>query len=51
MSGEKMESHNRIKDGNGSLALGEDEIREIWKYYFEDQYDTGSEEQSRLQST
>ena len=28
-----------MKDGNGRLALGEDELRRIWKEYFENIYD------------
>ena len=27
-----------MKDGNGRLAQGEDEVRKIWKEYFEDLY-------------
>ena len=27
----KVESCSRIKDGNGRLAKGEDEMRKIWK--------------------
>ena len=34
--GGKVESCSRIKDGNGRLAQGEDEVRKIWKGYFED---------------
>ena len=33
-----MEGCSRIKDGNGRLAQGEDEVRRIWKEYFEDLY-------------
>ena len=33
---EKLESCNRIKDGNGRLAQGEDKVRRIWKEFFED---------------
>ena len=36
--GGKVESCSRVKDGNGKLAQGEDEIRKIWKEYFEDLY-------------
>ena len=36
--GGKVESCSRIKDGNGRLAHGEDEVRKIWKEYFEDLY-------------
>ena len=32
----KVESCKRIKDGNGRLALGEDEVQRICKDYFED---------------
>ena len=41
----KMESSNRIKDGNGSLVLGEDKVRRIWKDYFEDLYNVDIQEQ------
>ena len=34
----KVESCSRIKDGNGRLELGEDEVQRIWKDYFEDIY-------------
>ena len=30
VKGEKVESCSRIKDGNGRLALGEDEAPSIW---------------------
>ena len=36
MNGGKVKSCSRIMDGNGRLTLGEDEIRRIWKDYFED---------------
>ena len=36
--GGKVESYSRIKDGNGRLAQGEDEMRRVWKKYFEDLY-------------
>ena len=32
----KVESYSSMKDGNGGLAQGEDEVRRIWKAYFED---------------
>ena len=35
--GGKVESRSRIKDGNGWLAQGEDEVERIWKEYFEGQ--------------
>ena len=38
-----MECCNRIKDGNGRLALGEDEVRKIWKDYFEHLYIIGTQ--------
>ena len=42
--GGKVESCSRIKDGNGRLAQGEDEIRKIWKEHFEDLYNTNTQE-------
>ena len=36
--GGKVESCNRVKDGDGRLAQGEDGARKIWKEYFEDLY-------------
>ena len=43
--GGKVERCNRIKDGNGRLAQGEDEVRKIWKDYFEDLYNMDTQEQ------
>ena len=43
--GGKVESCSRIKDGNGRLAQGEDEVRMIWKEYFEDLYNTDTQEE------
>ena len=43
--GGKVESCSRIKDGNGRLAQGEDEVRKIWKEYFEDLYNIDTEEE------
>ena len=40
-----MESYNRIKDGNGRLAQGKDEVRKIWKEYLEDLYNINTQEQ------
>ena len=40
-----MESCSRIKDGNGRLAQGGDEVRRICKEYFEDLYDIDAQEQ------
>ena len=34
----KVESCSKIKDGDGRLAQGEDEVQRIWKEYFEDLY-------------
>ena len=34
----KVENFSRIKDGNGRLAQRKDEVRRIWKEYFEDLY-------------
>ena len=34
MNGGKVDC-SRIRDRDGRLALGEDEVRRIWKYYFE----------------
>ena len=41
----KVESCNRIKDGNGRLAQRENEVRRIWKEYFEDLYIIDTQEQ------
>ena len=38
VKGGKVKSCSRIKDGNGTLALEEDEVRMIWKGYFDDLY-------------
>ena len=43
--GRKVESCSRIKDGNGRLAQGEDEVWKIWKEYFEDLYNIDTKEQ------
>ena len=43
----KGENSNRIKDGNGRLALGEDEVPKIWKEYFEDLYNIDTQERAR----
>ena len=45
VKGGKVESFSRIKDGNGKLAHEEDEVRKIWKEYFEDLYNIDSQEQ------
>ena len=41
----KVESCNRIKDGNGRLVQAEDEVRRIWKEYFEIFYNVDTQEQ------
>ena len=43
--GGKVESCSGIKDGNGRLAQGEDEVRKIWKEYFEDLYNIDTQEE------
>ena len=40
-----MESCSKIKDGNGRLAQGEDEVQRICKKYFEDQCNVNIQEQ------
>ena len=40
-----MEICRRIKDGNGRLAQGENEVRRIWKEYFEDLNNTDTQEE------
>ena len=44
VTGGKVESYSRIKNGNGRLAGGEDEVRRIWKDYFEDLYNLETQE-------
>ena len=41
----KVEICNRIKDGNGRLEQGEDEVRKVWKEYFEDLYNIDTQKQ------
>ena len=36
--GGKVENCSRVKDGNARLAQGENEVRKIWKEYFESLY-------------
>ena len=45
MKGGKVESYSRIKDVRERLAQGEDEVRKIWKEYFEDLYNVDTQEQ------
>ena len=39
-----MESCSRVKDWNGRLAQGEDEVRKIWMDNFEDLYSMDTQE-------
>ena len=41
----KVENSSRVKNGNGRLARGEDELRRIWKENFEDLHNIGTLEQ------
>ena len=43
--GGKVESCSKLKDGNERLAQGDDEVRKIRKEYFEDLYNTDTQEQ------
>ena len=42
----KAESCSRIKDKNMSLALGQDDVRRIWKEDLEDLYNIYTQEQN-----
>ena len=44
-NGGKVKSCRRIKHGNGRLPLEEDEVRKIWKDYFEGHYNIDTREQ------
>ena len=44
MKGGNVENFNRIKDGNGRLALEETEVRRIWKDYYEVLYNIETQE-------
>ena len=44
----KGESCCRIKDGNGRLAHGEDEVRKIWNEYLEDLYNIDNPDQNAV---
>ena len=46
--GGKVESCSTMKDGNGSLAEGEDEVRRIVKDYLEDMYNIDTQRQVRV---
>ena len=43
--GGKVETCKKIKDINRRLAQGEDEVRMIWKAYYEDLYNIDTQEQ------
>ena len=43
-NGGKVENSNRIKDGNGRLILEKDEVRRIWKEYYEELYNIDIQE-------
>ena len=43
-----MASCSRVKCGNGRLAQGEDEVRKIWKEYFEYLYIIDTQEQAAV---
>ena len=44
VKGGKVESCCGIKDGNGRFAQEEDEVRKIWKEYFENLYNINTQE-------
>ena len=44
INGGKVESFNRIKDGNMTLGVGEEEIQRTWNNYFEDLYNMDAQE-------
>ena len=48
MKGRKVESCSRIKDGSVRLAQGEDEMRKIWKGYFEDLYNIDTQKEAAV---
>ena len=43
--GGKLKSCSRIKGGNGRLAQGEDEVRKVWREYFENLYNIDIQEE------
>ena len=45
VKGGKVDSCSRIKNGNGRLAQGEEEVRRIWKEYFEDLYNIDTQKE------
>ena len=46
--GQKVESCSRIKDGNGRLAQGKNEVQRIWKEYFEYLYNINTQKQAAV---
>ena len=46
--GGNVESCSRIRNGNGRLAQGEDEVRRRWKKYLEDLYNIDTHEQAAV---
>ena len=49
VKGGKAEGCIRIKDGNGRLAQGEDEVPKIWNDYSEDPCNIDIQEQAVVQ--
>ena len=49
VKGVKVDNFSRIKGGNGRLVQGEDEVRRIWKEYFEDLFNIDTREQVAVQ--
>ena len=47
VNGGRVESYSRTKDESGSLELGEDEVRRIWKYS-EDLYNIDTQEEGAV---
>ena len=44
MNGVKIGTCSTANDGNGRLTLGENEVRRIWKDYFQDVYNMKTQE-------
>ena len=45
VKGGKVENCSKIKDMNGMMPQGDDEVRRIWKKYFEDLYNIDTQEE------
>ena len=45
MSWRKVDGCSTMKDRNGRLTLGGDEVRRVWKDYFDDLYNIGTQKQ------